>query len=74
MVTVTIPKREYQRLLDRALRYQYVQSLLSEDIFVPPPTKRINSILKELQGTKRYSKAFLQSLERGLKRSSYFQQ
>jgi len=72
MATVTISKKEYQRLLERALRYEYLRQLLEEDIFAPPPTKNIKEIIKAFRATKRYNQKFLQSLAKGLKRSSYF--
>ncbi len=73
MTTITISKKEYHELLDRALRYQYLSSLFNEDIFASPPEKRINLIMKKFHSSKQYKREFLQSLERGLKRSLYFQ-
>lgn len=72
MPTVTIPKREYQKLLDRALRFEYLRQILEDDIFSPPPTKDIKAIIREFRETGRYNEEFLKSLARGLKRSSYF--
>ena len=72
MPTVTIPKREYQKLLDRTLRFEYLRQIFKEDIFSPPPTRDIKTIIKEFQETGRYNKNFLDSLMKGLKRSSYF--
>jgi len=72
--TITISKKEYQRLLEKALRYEYLRQILKEkeDIFAPPPTRRIKEIIKSFRETKLYSPQFLKSLEKGLKRSSYF--
>ena len=72
MSKITISKKEYQRLLDRALRYEYIRQLLEKDFFSPPPTRNSKTIIKEFRGTKKYNKKFLESLEKGLKRSSYF--
>ena len=71
MVTITIPKKEYQRLLDKALRYEYLREILEEDVFASPP-RNSKVIIKEFRKTKQYGQKFLKSLERGLKRSSYF--
>jgi len=72
MVAVTISKKEYDRLLDRALRYEYLRQILNEDIFAAPSTKNTKAVLKEFRLAKRYNQKFLESLEKGLKRSSYF--
>ncbi|MDI6591887.1 MAG: hypothetical protein QME61_03070 [Patescibacteria group bacterium] len=72
--TVTISKKEYQRLLERALRYEYLQKIIKEkaDIFGPPLIRNIKEIMRAFRETKLYSPQFLKSLEKGLKRSSYF--
>ena len=72
MVNVTIPKKEYQHLLDKALRYEYLRQILEEDIFASPPTKNTKEIVMAFKKTKLYSQEFLTSLENGMKRSSYF--
>ena len=72
MATITIPKKEYQRLLERALRYEYLRQVLEEDIFAPPPVRNSKVVIKEFRATKRYNQKFLKSLAKGLKRSSYF--
>jgi len=72
MVTITISKKEYQQLMDKALRYEYLRQILEEDIFAPPPTKNIKGIIREFKKTRLYNQKFLESLEKGLKRSSYF--
>lgn len=74
MDTVTIPKTEYQRLVERAFRYEYLANIVrkKENIFAPPPTKNIKEVIESFQATGMYSPAFLKSLERGLNRSSYF--
>ncbi len=72
MDTVVISKKEYQELFDKRLRYEYLRQIIEEDIFSPPPTKRVEEIIKAFKQTKLYNKEFLGSLEKGLKRSSYF--
>jgi hypothetical protein len=72
MVTVTIPKKEYQDLSEKALRYEYLRQILEEDIFAPPPTKDPNEVIKEFKKSGLYNRKFLGSLEKGLRRSSYF--
>ena len=72
MATITISKREYQRLLDRAFRYEYLRQVLEEDIFASPPTRNAKAVIKEFRATKRYNQKFLKSLAKGLKRSPYF--
>lgn len=73
MNTVTIPKKEYQQLLDKALKYQYLRNLMNEDVFSPPPVRSVSKILREFRTAKRYGGQFLASLKKGLGRSSYFQ-
>lgn len=74
MVTITIPKKQYRELLEKALRYEYLQQIIKEkeDIFAPPPTRDAQKIVKDFRETKLYSPSFLKGLGRGLKRSSYF--
>lgn len=73
MNTITIPKKEYNNLLDARLRYEYVRRILADDIFSPPPTKKRTDVMRTFAATKKYNPKFLKSLEKGLKRSSYFQ-
>ena len=72
MVTITIPKIEYQQLLGKAFRYDYLKKVITENIFAFPPVRGAKKILKEFQATNLYNKKFLNSLKKGLKRSSYF--
>lgn len=72
MSTITIPKKEYQELLEKKLRYEQLRDVIEEDIFSSPPTRRINEIIAAFLATGKYSKKFLESLKRGFKRSSYF--
>lgn len=72
MSTVTIPKRTYEDLMNKALRYEYLREVMENDLFSPPPTRNRKEILEAFKTTKKYTPAFLKDLERGLKRSSYF--
>ncbi len=75
MDTITISKKEYQTLIDRALKYEYLASIVKKDenFFECPPVKNAKRVVSEFRKTKLYSEKFLNSLEGGLKRSSYFQ-
>lgn len=72
MATITISKIEYDILKKKADFYEYIRRMMERDIFTSPPTKDAKEIMGALIKTRRYNKAFLNSLERGLKRSSYF--
>lgn len=72
MATITIPKREYQRLIEKAFRYEYLRQIMEEDIFTLPPVRDVKRIIREFKKTNLYNEKFLKSLEQGLKRSSYF--
>ncbi|MEK7657931.1 MAG: hypothetical protein AAB366_01930 [Patescibacteria group bacterium] len=72
MSIITISKKEYQKLLDKSLRYEYFRQLMENDIFSPPPTRYIAEIINAFKITKRYNRQFIEKLEKGLKRSSYF--
>lgn len=72
MSNITIPKREYEKLLDNSFRFEYLRQILEEDIFSPPPTRNRETIVGEFKKTKKYNEKFIESLARGLKRSSYF--
>ncbi|MBS4027077.1 MAG: hypothetical protein KGZ58_00450 [Ignavibacteriales bacterium] len=72
MMTVTIPKKEYEVLVEAKLRYEYLRQIMEGDIFSPPPTKYVDEIVSALSKTKKYNKKFLNSLKKGLSRSSYF--
>ncbi len=41
MENIIISKKQYQELLDKALRYEYLRHIMEEYIFAPPPTKYI---------------------------------
>ena len=71
MSTVTISKKEYQELIEKKLRYEYLREIIEEDIFSSPP-RDIKEILSAFKKTKKYNQKFLKNLEKGLNRSSYF--
>ncbi len=71
MATITISKKEYQEILDKAFRYEYLRQLMDGDIF-SPPTKNIGEIVKAFKATKKYNRQFINALEKGLRRSSCF--
>ena len=74
MDTITLPQKEYQKLLEKAFRYDYLTELVKdrENIFTSPPTRSVKEAIKSFRATKLYSPDFLRSLAKGLKRSSYF--
>lgn len=72
MQTVTIPKKEYEDLIEKKLRYEYLHRIIEEDIFSPPPTRNIKEVINAFKKTGMYNQKFLDSLEKGLNRSSYF--
>lgn len=72
MQTVTISKKEYKELIEKKLRYEYLHQIIEEDIFSPPPIKDIKELIKAFQKTGFYNQRFIDSLEKGLKRSAYF--
>lgn len=69
---MTIPKKEYQRLSERAFRYEYLRQILEEDIFASPPNKNAKEVIGEFKKSGLYNQKFIKSLEGGLSRSSYF--
>ncbi len=72
MGNVTISNKEYLKLSEKAMRYEYIHQLLTEDLFVSPPEKSVKNIMKTFGASKKHSPHFLKSLEAGLRRSSYF--
>jgi len=75
MDTITIPAKQYQNLLEKAFRYDYLAGIVQkkEALFAAPPVKKVNKVVEAFETTGLYSPAFLKSLKNGLKRSSYFQ-
>ena len=72
MNTITIPKKEYRELIEKKLRYEHLRQVIEADIFAPPPMHNVQKIIGAFRATKKYNREFLRSLEKGLKRSSYF--
>lgn len=74
--TITIPKKEYEKLVTERdflrLRHEFLRNAMEGDIFSPPPTKSASTVIKGFKATGKYNKKFLESLEKGLLRSSYF--
>ena len=70
--TVTLPRTEYHELKEKALRYETIRKLVEAEFFAPPPTRNVGQIMSALRKTGRYPDAFLKSLARGLRESSYF--
>jgi hypothetical protein len=72
MSTVTISKTQYEALKRRATAYDRLITAARKDVFSPPPTRDRKEVMREFRATKKYSTAFLESLDKGLARSSYF--
>lgn len=72
MQTVTISKKEYEELIEKKLRYEYLHQIIESDIFSPPPTKDIKEIIGAFKKTGIYNQEFIDSLKKGLKRSVHF--
>lgn len=72
MATITIPKEEYQELVDKAQRYEYFKSMLQEDLFAPPSSRSTKKVIKDIRSSKQYPPEFIESLQTGLQRSDYF--
>ncbi|MDP2166873.1 MAG: hypothetical protein Q8J64_00900 [Thermodesulfovibrionales bacterium] len=72
MQTVTISQKEYNELLDKKLRYEYLHQIIEGDIFSPPQSKDIEEVISSFKATGLYNQRFIDSLKKGLKRSSYF--
>ncbi|MCK4520622.1 hypothetical protein KAT95_02015 [Candidatus Parcubacteria bacterium] len=72
MATITIQKKQYQSLLEKALRYEYIREIMKENLFASPSVRDTKEIIKSFKETGKYNDKFLKSLEKGLKRSSYF--
>lgn len=71
MANITLPQKEYQKLIEKALRYEYIRQMMEGSLFSPPPTRNVKKIIEEFRKTGLYNQKFLGSLKNGLKRSSY---
>jgi hypothetical protein len=72
MNTVVISKKEYKELIEKKLRYEYLRNAMEEDIFASPPTRNKKEIINAFRATGQYNQKFINSVARGLRRSSYF--
>ncbi len=72
MAKITLSQSEYRQLAEKALRYDYLCQLLSEDVFASPPAKNARKAVQAMAETGLYKQEFLESLEKGLSRSSHF--
>jgi hypothetical protein len=72
MKSVTIPKIEYEVLRARANAYDRVVSALERTFTLTPPERSRGKIIAEFTKSKKYNRKFVDALERGLARSSYF--
>lgn len=72
MSTITLPKIEYLNLKKRAEAFDKVVSGINPNFFFVPVEKSRKKIISEFSKTKVYNKEFIKSLEKGLKRSSFF--
>jgi hypothetical protein len=67
MTTITLPKIEYLKLKKEVNAYRNMKAHLFESLVQDP----VDKVIQDFARTKLYSKAFLQDLEKGLRRSSY---
>jgi hypothetical protein len=73
MITVTVPKTEYEILKSQAYAYKQLLNAVSENA-VTPPTRSKSKVLAAFKKTGKYNATFLTSLKKGLNRSSFFTQ
>jgi len=72
MATVTLPKIEYLNLKKRAEAFDKMVGSINPSFLFIPTEKSRKKIISDFSKTRLYNKAFLKSLEKGLKRSSFF--
>ena len=72
MSTITLPKIEYLDLKKRAEAFDKMVADINPSFFFIPAEKSRKKIISNFRKTKLYNKPFLKSLEKGLKRSSFF--
>lgn len=72
MSTITIPKIKYQDIKKKADAYELIMGILEKDFFAAPPTTDRKKIISEFKKTGLYKNEFIESLKKGLSRSSYF--
>jgi glucan phosphoethanolaminetransferase (alkaline phosphatase superfamily) len=66
METVTIPKREYKKLVSKAKAYEK----LAESFYQNTLNEPVEAIVSDFRKTNLYTDEFLKDLEDGLKKSS----
>jgi len=67
MSTITISKKEYQKLKGQALAYRK----MAKSLFLAVVKDPISEVVQDFKATGLYNKNFLKDLESGLKKSSY---
>jgi len=72
MATITIPKKEYEELVEKRVKYEWLKQIIEGNTFSSPPIKNADEVLAAFKATQKYSRPFLESLKRGLRRSSHF--
>lgn len=72
MATITIPKKEYEELVEKRVKYEWLKEIIEGNTFSSPPTKNALEVMAAFKATKKYNSKFLKSLANGLKQSSYF--
>jgi len=72
MSTVTIPRIEYRGLKERAEAFDRIIPKEGKFAHLVPPIRSRAKIIEEFKKTGLYNKRFIESLDRGLKRSRYF--
>jgi hypothetical protein len=70
--TVIVPREEYDSLRAMASRFEMMRNLFELDFFAPPPTRDVGTVMGGFKKAGKYNKAFLKSIETGLKSSRYF--
>lgn len=72
MTTITLPRNKYQDLKKKAQAYELILNIIEKDIFSLPPMNDSKKIIGEFKKTGLYNEKFIESLKKGLNRSSYF--
>lgn len=71
--TITIPKTKYESLKERARAYEILKRSINRGgFFDVPPVAKAGKIIEAFRKSGVYNKKFLESLKRGLRRSSQF--
>mgnify|MGYP006966085312 CR=1 FL=1 len=71
METVTITKKAYKSLTEKAMRYDFLRMVMEKDLFSPPP-KNASKVITEFRKSGLYNEQFITSPANGIKRSAYF--